>query len=295
MLQLSLLAHSEWAQPRFAEVCWSIGRCLQATDWSVAQLPPEVCSEARQIFSGFGQTKTLEDAFKLLRDLERSQQANRSVARARRWWALVQSTLFTDAGRDSLAVPAVGERLPGRYPEELHQSSRIRDPGPAAPLPEILQGASWETLTAAQMRGLVGELAYMQAWHLAGQPDEVPSWQVGFLRPREVYRLPGNKFFLCLGSIGGKFAALGWPLDAHAVAAPSGPRGGVAPCQAQQQQLWTLSAACVTSRTPLWITAVDLGSIEAYPSQVASPAGLRYCGLRLRGQGLALLQAGGLD
>jgi len=290
----------------------------------VTRLPADVCTEVKDIFSGFGQTKTLEDGFKVLRDAERIQ-AQKSISRTRRWSTLVQSKLLAHDCRNPVDIPVQGQRPAHsrEYPKQLHQSSRNSDPGQAVPLTQILQRASWESLSAAQARGLVAEHAFLQAWHQRGQPEELNQWKLAFLREREVYMLPGNKFLLCLGTVGGKFACLAWPLEARYLPVPfagasrggdiatrpeqaGASSGGIAPCQNQagassggvapcqkQPLLWTLSFACVASREPIWVTALEADDLIAYPSQVASPANLKSLGLPFGGHGLALLQARG--
>ena len=295
-----------------------MGRSLAAVDF--ASVPPDVRQECLDIFRGFGQTKTVENAFKVLREAEKTKTSNKTMARPRRWATLVTSQLLADAGRCPLQIPMQGQKLPGKYPHRIHEATRAQDPGQAVPIKDILKRQTWESLSPAQSRGLCGELAFLQHWHERGSNEmwAKESWLVPFLVFGEVYKHK-NRYWLCLGTLGGKFASLVWPLTAAshnssnswtthgmpehpsrfpcpAAAAPLGntparPAGSSSSSSSSSSQgasgpvvstsvlFWILSSHCVDQREAEWVLASDVEGVTAYPSTVLSPAGQLHQGL----------------
>eukprot|EP00974_Lingulodinium_polyedra_P080822 7829488-Lingulodinium_polyedra.AAC.1 len=189
----------------------------------VDQLPvhgdcgPEVVEELRRygrlLYTGFGQTKLVEDANGEVRDTEVFTTKNKALRPLRMWHALRSRNILRNHGRQEVqkddAAAAEGEPVKA---DEAFFSSRFHEPG--VDLEGITKRRTWPSWTAesskglSSMRVLLEHLFDHDRWAVASS-----SWLSVFLESGGViWDTKNEEYLLHLGNVG-RLASLVWPLE----------------------------------------------------------------------------------
>ena len=139
-----------------------------------AGLPEEevlatLSSFSQRVFSGFGQTKVIEDGLQRLRSSEQRTVANKKVECARQWSTLRGQKVLGLHQRDEVEPPpeATAERR-----GLSKAASTVRGRAPTLDASAFTHKATWPTLSAQSLQGLSVEHALLEHCFVQGQFEE---------------------------------------------------------------------------------------------------------------------------
>ena len=221
---------------------------LKASGWT---LTASIEDYVRQMWSGFGQTKLIEDANQKQREHESRGQASRRVRRARRWSIPVQHELLKQYGRSEIEPPDEILGTPNAQEEWFDPATHGHG---ELDLKRIKGVPIWPTLTPEGWNQQSAELS-MTAFCMEGNPHRAAElWHVDVMPLHEILQVKEQEFRLVLYIAPG-VAALMWPMDVH-----------------NDGDCAYLSLSKIDNLA--WVPVTQLDSIAVLPCKVVAPAHL---------------------
>ena len=223
-----------------------------AEGWVLWQLS----TVARQIFSGFGQTKVVEDGIGKVRDHEDFDVKNKKVSLRAQWSSLREEKVLEMHGRREVTVLQEDEAPasePVTWDSCMHHSNKHEC---SLGLRPLVGKATWPTLTAQSCQALPLEMCLFRHCVRADDIGALEShWKCAFVDSCTVLReVSTDKHCLALGHVG--FATqLQWPLLVRSHA---------------DQQLCELDTGPNTRPEPLPI--LNFSDWQIVPSEAVSPS-----------------------
>ena len=237
---------------------------------------PELASHSRLLFTGFGQTKVIEDGIKEVRDRADRDVCNKRLACVHQWKALQDTRVLGKHGREELAPPAENMPARGKVPWSAFSSYGST---PSMDCSSLVETATWPSLTAQSMQVVCAEQQLFRHCLREGDWEKAEdSWKCNFVRAGAVMQnVASGDLVLALGSV--QYVALvTWALRDVGVTADG----------MQLLQLETRAEP----RPLSWEVVLDWDTWHILPCAPVSPAGLfRALGKKLpKTSGVVLLQ-----
>jgi hypothetical protein len=153
------------------------------------EVPDHIQEKCRRRFSGFGESKVVEDGNQILRNTETRGQANKHVCRERRMAELVDSKVFVTHGKVDAAAGQLqnSQRLPMLPPTFFAVTKDSpQEPEDAKLFEGIMHKRTWASFTATSSGSLYYNLCFCRALLSSGRDDSLAlaerAWRTSLLQ-----------------------------------------------------------------------------------------------------------------
>ena len=198
---LKLVSKSWWSTRLLREVAeW----CFEGPPMPLEENLTMLRDLAAVVFTGFGQTKVVEDVFNRLRDREERDVRNKKISLRRQWHCAIGEQVLQLHQREEIETPPL-ESTAGTERDKLGGSTfSYKNEQLSVDGSSMLGRATWPTFTPQAVQAQAAECSLMRVCHDSGEWALASgSWRCVFVPLGVVIRAKAtNKFYMSLGQIG---------------------------------------------------------------------------------------------
>ena len=235
------------------------------------------------IFSGWLQTKVVEDVFQDARRRESHDVGNKHLKISSYYAQISEAGVIGEHGRQEIKAKDDEPKAEGNTKHFFHSDQHE----PSIPNAEEITGhCDWQTFSAQSARTIYADQFIIRSMYLSPKWEMASKcWQARLVPRRSVVKLKSRRgeedvYLMVLGVLALK-VVLGWKLEVISI-----PRS--------KFKIFLIGAGRVANHTPTAFTVIDLADISIIPSTVISPLNYflimkRQCPDRI---GVVLMQHG---